>query len=70
MAVYSPWGCKESDTTERLSTHIHYASNTQVKAVATSDISRDIMYSIRKTELGWHLLIAVARLYLFDLGGI
>ena len=23
LVGYSPWGCKESDTTERLSTHAH-----------------------------------------------
>ena len=23
LAGYSPWGCKESDTTEQLSTHTH-----------------------------------------------
>ena len=23
LAGYSPWGCKESDTTERLSTHAY-----------------------------------------------
>ena len=26
LAGYSPWGCKESDTVEQLSTHIHLSS--------------------------------------------
>ena len=27
LVAYSPWGCKESDTTERL-THMHYCATT------------------------------------------
>ena len=28
LAIYSPWGCKESDTTEQLHYHYHYAVST------------------------------------------
>ena len=30
LASYSPWGRKESDTTEQLSTHIYHAHNTAI----------------------------------------
>ena len=31
LAGYSPWGCKELDTTERLSTHTHKDKSTVSK---------------------------------------
>ena len=36
LAGYSPWGCKESDTTERLNTHTHTNSHHSKKMLMHS----------------------------------
>ena len=35
LSGYSPWGCKESDTTERL-THIHTHTHTHTQIIVTT----------------------------------
>ena len=40
--VYSPWGCKESDMTERLSTAQQYCSTTAFMAEPVADITNQL----------------------------
>ena len=51
MAGYSPWGCKESDMTEQLSTHTKIYSSLLLRAAKIEVyIPNRIIHSFNKTR--------------------
>ena len=57
LVGYSPWGCKESDTTEQLSTRIQFSSVTQSYSTLCNPVKRSTprhqLLELTQTHLHW-----------------
>ena len=51
--VYSPWGCKESDTTERLNRGIRSVKKIDNKFFSNGGIWRPTVIRVRVVFMGW-----------------
>ena len=60
LASYSPWGRKESDTTERLSTHTHTHTHILYKLTFAC-------FTCNLTQLGLTVGAALEKLYSFSI---
>ena len=62
----SPWGCKEPDTTERLSTHTYTLDSKVVSSLSTFASESEPMKQKCPTEITWFLTLGMILRLLFE----